>query len=106
MGHAIATDIYHTSQTIGNMSFIPASTESYQSHTQTLLIVFNIILGVVTLIGNMILLCYVCGHKKARTSHNVTLVNIAVAAIVVSLIVIPTEVRRVLHDNQPNDEVG
>ena len=88
-----------------NITYIPED-QIYEDPTQKTLIILNIILALFTLLGNLWLLCFVCGHKKARTSHNVTVVNITVAAIVVSTVVIPTKIGMVLYKGQPGDDVS
>ena len=53
------------------------------------LLVFHISLICLTIIGNIYMIYFICGQKKARTTHNITIVSIAVASILIAAFVQP-----------------
>lgn len=54
------------------------------------LFISNLTLMLVSLLGNGYIMLFICGQKKARNAHNITIVSIAVADIAISVVVIPT----------------
>lgn len=53
------------------------------------LIVFDIALIILVVASNSFMIYFICGQKKSRTTHNVTIVCIAVCDILVATVVMP-----------------
>ena len=58
----------------------------------------------ITLIGNMLVISFICSQKKSRTGQNIALVSICVAAILVACFVIPTHLVISTHTAVPRDQ--
>ena len=55
------------------------------------LFVFDIALLATSLLSNLGMIYFICGQKKARTTHNITIVSMAVADMLMASIVVPMD---------------
>ncbi len=78
---------------------------NYEHKFEFALLIFDLILLVVTLVSNVGMIYFICGQKKARTTHNITIVSVAVASILTSSVVLPTHLALFLYNN-PFDSVS
>lgn len=61
------------------------------------LLVFHIILICLTIIVNIYMIYFICSQKKARTSHNLTIVSIAAANVLIAAGVQPIQIALYLN---------
>ena len=71
---------------------------NYEHKFEFALLIFDIILLIVTLISNVGMIYFICGQKKARTTHNITIVSIAVSSILTAIVVLPTHLALCLYN--------
>ena len=73
-----------------NESGLTAEVSGGLSSYDWVLFLVNATIMVVSLVGNICVIYFICGQKKARTTPNITIVSIAVADILTSSFVVPT----------------
>ena len=71
---------------------------NYEHRFEFALLIFDIILLIVTLISNVGMIYFICGQKKARTTHNITIVSVAVSSILSAIVVLPTHLALCLYN--------
>ncbi len=68
------------------------------------LLIFDLILLVLTLVSNIAVIGFVCSQKKARTTHNISIVSVTVSSILTTTCVLPTHLALFLY--HPFDNVS
>ncbi len=84
---------------------LPPLQPNYVHKYEFTLFIFNLTLTVITFASNVALIFFICGQTKARTTHNLTIVSVAVSSILISAVVLPTHLALYLY-NHPYDEVS
>ena len=53
------------------------------------LVIFDITLLILVVVSNAFMIYFICGQKKSRTTHNITMVSIGVCDILAAMVVMP-----------------
>ena len=68
---------------------VPVAIRPYSSFEEALFVV-DIAVLVASFLGNVGVVYYICGQKRARTTHNITIVSMAAADLLTVMFVMPT----------------